>query len=148
MKHTKFCICCKQVVDISLFHKNLKTKDGLERRCKPCRKKDAAKRYKENWFSYVCKLKKAYCKKNNIDFDLTAEYLKEIWTNSCPVLKVKFIMFDKSNDCSPALDRINPKKGYIKNNVCFISARANRIKYDASIQELEQVINYIKQKGK
>lgn len=148
MIHTKICNCCKQPVEINLFHKNSRSKDGLDRRCKPCKKKEAAAKYKENWFAYVCKLKKSYCKKHNIDFNLTEEYLKSIWTEVCPVFGVKFVMFDKSNDCSPALDKIDPTKGYVKNNVCFISARANRIKYDASVQELEQVINYIKQKGR
>jgi hypothetical protein len=145
--HTKICASCGKNSETSLFHKNSRTKDGLERRCKLCRKEIASGAYKENWFAYTCKLKKYYCGKNNIDFNLTEEYLKSIWTETCPVFKVKFVMFSKSDDNSPSLDRIDPLKGYVEGNVCFISARANRIKYNASIQELKQVIDYMKSKG-
>lgn len=147
MTHTKICASCGKNLEVNLFHKNVRTKDGLERRCKLCRKKSASGAYKENWFANICKLKKSYCGKNNIDFNLTEEYLKTIWTETCPVFKVKFVMFSKADDNSPSLDRVDPLKGYVEGNVCFISARANRIKYNASIQELEQVIDYMKSKG-
>jgi hypothetical protein len=144
---TKNCTICKQDKCVSLFHKNKAQKDGLERRCKECRKSKAAASYKKDWFARVARLKKSFCKNNNIDFDLTEEDLKDIWTTHCPVFGKAFVMFDKSHDCSPALDRIDPGKGYIKGNVCFISARANRIKYNATIEELEKVIDYIKTRG-
>ena len=35
------------------------------------------------------------------------------------------------------------KKGYIKGNVAWISGRANRIKYDASIEELRQIVDWM-----
>jgi hypothetical protein len=47
---------------------------------------------------------------------------------------------------SPSLDRIDSAKGYVKGNVEVISWRANRIKYDATIQELEAVVAYMKTK--
>ncbi len=47
------------------------------------------------------------------------------------------------NDC-PSIDRIDPTKGYVPGNVQIISWRANRIKSDASILELESVLKYMK----
>lgn len=42
-------------------------------------------------------------------------------------------------DGSPTLDRIVPDKGYVRENVWVISGRANRIKNDATIEELELI---------
>lgn len=47
-------------------------------------------------------------------------------------------------DTSPSLDRKDPTKGYVRGNVAWISFRANRIKSDASQQELERILNYVK----
>lgn len=45
---------------------------------------------------------------------------------------------------SPTLDRIIPDKGYVKGNVAVISHRANGIKQDASIEEVERMLAYMK----
>jgi hypothetical protein len=41
---------------------------------------------------------------------------------------------------SPSIDRIHPSNGYTKGNVRIISCRANRLKSDATIAELEAVL--------
>lgn len=59
----------------------------------------------------------------------------------CPVLGIPL----KRNpgrgggDASPSLDRIIPSKGYVRGNVAVISNRANRIKSNATLEELERV---------
>jgi hypothetical protein len=45
---------------------------------------------------------------------------------------------------SPSLDRIDPTKGYIKGNVWVISNRANTLKNDASLQELQTLVENLK----
>lgn len=44
---------------------------------------------------------------------------------------------------SAHLDRIIPELGYIKGNVQWISGRANRIKYDASLDELRAIVAWL-----
>jgi hypothetical protein len=46
---------------------------------------------------------------------------------------------------SPSIDRINTNLGYIKGNVKIISWRANRIKSDATVDELRKVVAYAAQ---
>ena len=48
----------------------------------------------------------------------------------------------KNNDLSPSIDRINPRKGYIKDNIIVVSMRENRIKTDASFTEIIKVADF------
>jgi hypothetical protein len=61
----------------------------------------------------------------------------------CPILGIKLATRQGRQGFypdSPSLDRIDPKQGYIKGNVRVISARANLLKNDATIEELEAVL--------
>ena len=139
----KQCCLCGLEKELAEYHRAAASHDGHERRCKKCRKQQAAEDYRENWFHWTVKLKKSYCTKNSIPFDLTPEYLESIWTVSCPVFGKPFEMFDKTSSFCPSLDRVDPAKGYVRGNVRYISARANRIKYDATAEELLQVVKYL-----
>ena len=44
---------------------------------------------------------------------------------------------------SPTLDRVIPRLGYTKGNVQWLSARANRIKDNATLDELKAIIAYL-----
>jgi hypothetical protein len=46
---------------------------------------------------------------------------------------------------SPSIDRIDSSKGYIHGNVRVISWRANRLKADATLQELKMLVAYLEQ---
>jgi hypothetical protein len=46
----------------------------------------------------------------------------------------------ESIDNSPSLDRIDTSKGYVKGNVWVISWRANKLKSDATLAELESIV--------
>lgn len=64
----------------------------------------------------------------------------------CPVLGVPIEKaMGRAKPNSPSLDRMIPDLGYIKGNVRVISMRANSIKGDASLAELEAVVKYIKE---
>jgi hypothetical protein len=67
----------------------------------------------------------------------------------CPVLGIPLEPRDGviPSDNSPTLDRINNSKGYTSDNVCVISHRANRIKADATLSELRQVVSYLESNG-
>ena len=46
-----------------------------------------------------------------------------------------------------SFDRVSPKKGYVKGNVQMICYRCNRMKNDATIQDLENLLAYSKKYG-
>jgi len=63
----------------------------------------------------------------------------------CPVFgcKLKYNTRRGSPD-SPSVDRIIPEKGYVKGNVVVVSTRANIIKNNATLAEIERVYKYYK----
>ena len=77
-------------------------------------------------------------KKKGILFDL--EFVDITIPETCPLLGIPLRMGKRTAGFdSPTLDRIDPSKGYVKGNVWVISRRANMIKSDASIEEIEMV---------
>lgn len=69
----------------------------------------------------------------------------------CPVLGIPLhTRAGKSgyHDNAPTIDRFAPDLGYVKGNVAVISARANRIKVDATLQELDAVAAWMRLTGK
>jgi predicted RND superfamily exporter protein len=48
----------------------------------------------------------------------------------------------KNNDLTPSIDRIDPKKGYVKENIIVVSMKANRIKTDATVEEIRKVADF------
>jgi hypothetical protein len=100
---------------------------------------------RRNPFKFKCAAKRQDCDKRNILFNLTPEYLEGIWTGKCPVLDVDMdILSHKDSLYAPQLDRVDPKGGYVEGNVAWLSRRANNIKGNATVEELEAVVKWIK----
>lgn len=58
----------------------------------------------------------------------------------CPLLGIPIVAGSKKRtENSPTLDRLIGDKGYTPNNVIVVSWRANRIKNDASLDELKKL---------
>jgi hypothetical protein len=88
---------------------------------------------------------KSRCKDSDIPFDIEVEDLLP-FPLYCPVLGIQLDWLADSRsgvDNSPSLDRLDPKTGYVRGNVMIISNRANRIKNDASLEEVMQVARWL-----
>lgn len=91
-------------------------------------------------------LAKQRAKKKGIPFDLDKEYLRNIVPEKCPVLGITLKRgVGKFSDCSPSLDRLIPELGYVKGNVRVISDKANRLKRDATLEELKALVKYLEE---
>ena len=81
-------------------------------------------------------------------FDLEPQDIKNklnLAGSKCPVLGVDMEISklgSKNNDLTPSIDRIDPKKGYVKDNIIVVSMRANRIKTDATVDEIRRVADF------
>lgn len=86
---------------------------------------------------------KARAKLTNLDFDLEMGDL--VIPDSCPVLGIPIFHGDGTHsNHSPSVDRFDNNKGYTKDNIKVISRRANCLKNDATIDELEAIVKYMK----
>ncbi len=85
---------------------------------------------------------KQRAKKYGVPF--TLKHSDVVVPEFCPVLGIKLKnQRGKMCESSPTIDRLYPEKGYTKENICIMSNRANRIKSDASIEELEKIISFM-----
>lgn len=160
MEKTKKCSKCEIVKDIqSSFHKDSSTKDGYTAQCKLCRHESSKRYYKTergkeqhrvyesirrecNHRKMIFDLAKQRAKKKNIEFTITLDDI--IIPDVCPVFGIKFdLSNNKLSNNSPTLDRVNNKIGYTKENIRVISWRANRLKSDGTIIEIEKIIAYM-----
>jgi hypothetical protein len=88
-------------------------------------------------------------KKNNIPVGFSsavefASYIKSIAPQKCPVFNKKFTERGTGFDrWSPSIDKINPKKGYVRGNIQVISMLANCMKRDATATELRAFAQWV-----
>lgn len=83
-------------------------------------------------------------KKHKISFTITLDDI--IIPDVCPVFNVPLNMNDRL--FAPSLDRIDNNLGYVKGNVKVISAKANRLKNNGTVDELKKIIEYMESNGK
>jgi len=89
---------------------------------------------------------KASAKKRNIEFNLELHELWYIdWPISCPIFGMP-LKFNRNGvqDDSFSFDRIDSSKGYSIDNLVIISWKANRLKSNASLEELNTINSFIK----
>lgn len=108
-------------------------------------KTNSNKRYqiRKNPVSYMLWSIKAKAKKKGIPFDLCHDDI--LIPDTCPIFGIPLRISDgHSSHYSPSVDRIVPENGYVKGNIQIISNKANTIKNDASLEELEKLVDYLR----
>src|ERR1700676_647002 len=94
---------------------------------------------------YMWKASRKHAREQGVLWDLQLEDIPVI-PNICPALGITIDSTStKMSDHSPSLDRVVPERGYVANNVQIISWRANRIKSNATPQELMMLVKYIQE---
>lgn len=96
-----------------------------------------------NPLKFMLKDAKRRAKAKGIRFNLTEDDLTI--PDLCPLLGKPLERFTAY---APSIDRIDSTKGYTKDNVWVISKRANQIKNDATIEELELILEGLKKHEK
>lgn len=167
----KTCAKCEQAKSFTMFYKNKAREDGVSVYCIVCTKtydqknkslrlktkrdgyirnpsvyKDRSfKNYRSSIEQRMLYSAKRRAKLKGIPFELTLEDL--IIPETCPVLGYKLKINNESSKFdSPSLDKIVPEKGYVKGNVIIVSMKANQIKTNATLRELEAVFEFYRNK--
>ena len=82
--------------------------------------------------------------KRGIPFCLTVTDLNNLsFPVTCPIFGIE-LHFNRScaSDDSYSIDRIDSSRGYELDNIIVISQRANRIKNNATFEELEKLVEF------
>lgn len=112
--------------------------------CKPCRNSKSEEWRENNYARVIVHRVRHRAKKRGIPFDLDASDIRI--PNFCPVLGIEIIPGEEGGQAhSPSLDRIDPDRGYLPQNVQVISHRANTLKSNASSTELSRVADHLEE---
>lgn len=84
------------------------------------------------WAKMALSRARARARKKGWEFDITQNDLT--LPDQCPFFRKKFIMGHR--DWNPSIDRIDSSKGYVKGNIQIISAKANQMKSDGTLDDL------------
>lgn len=158
----KICTKCKQIMDISFFSKDKYKKSGYRTACKQCSNIEYKKfqtsdgyikrleKAKESrlhikqinpiavWAHDVYHNAKARAKKSGIEFSITKQWVIDNAVKNCPLLGVELIYgAEKSKSKSASIDRKDSARGYTSDNCKIISFKANRIKSNGSLAEIQ-----------
>lgn len=147
----RVCNICneeKNIWQFSLLDKTRKTSIERKTTCKNCSASiRQTEKLNRDWKVDAAKLLykniKSRCKRTGREFSIELEDI--VIPEKCPVFGFELKREDKQTWMSaPSVDRIDSSKGYIKGNVTVVSRRANILKRDATVEELELLLNYYK----
>ena len=146
----KVCEECNQSLNLNKFSliEKWNINSGTRDVCKKCSKTiQQTEKLNRDWKVDAAKLLykniKSRCKRIGREFSIELDDI--IIPKKCPVFGFDLKREDRETwMCAPSVDRIDSSKGYIKGNITVVSRRANILKRDATIDELEQLLNYYK----
>lgn len=87
-------------------------------------------------------------KRRGLTFTITHEDIRRVWPQDgrCPILGM-LLELGGSKINSPSLDRIDNMCGYEPGNIAVISYRANELKSDACLAEIEALAAWMRREG-
>lgn len=140
----KKCTKCKLLLPFEAFGPHKNGRDGLTQVCKECNANKSRLEYATKPYEQIIlERARSRAKRKGMECSITVEDIKIPAT--CPALGIPLVRGSgRMTDNSPALDRIDPSRGYVKGNVQVISNRANRIKTDATPAEVEAVAQWMR----
>ena len=165
----KICTKCKVLLPLSRFSKDKYKPSGHRTACKQCSSKEFAKyfqtdnyrerlgKYKEQrhqkkvenprqvWAHHAYHNAKTRAKDCGVEFTITKEWVMDNLVDVCPLLGLSLDYAAKrSYDASASLDRKDSSVGYTPENCKVISFKANRIKNNATVDEIFRLAEALK----
>ena len=147
-QRTKQCGKCGEEKPLSQFSPHSACRDGVRGTCKTCAStyaKDWQRRKKTNlrgFIHVVMSAAKNRAKKAVMPFDLSIEYLLDLWAQQKGKCAVSGLPFSRTrskwhrNPYAPSLDKITPHQGYVEGNVRFVLEAINVGLNEWGVQEI------------
>lgn len=159
---TSMCHGCKHDLPAEQFAKDARRKNGLRYNCRACAaahfsewqktaaytkrvakyKADRRTRKTEDpigrWAEMALSASRARAKKSGLEHTLTHGWLVANAPAACPLLEEPLQYNNtRTTSFSPAVDRIDNEQGYTPENCWVVSMIANRIKTNATLEQIE-----------
>ena len=144
MKTCKKCNMTKSETD---FARQPQNRDGLAGICKPCNNvgRNIRRRGQPRGPRTLASILRQYGARNQ-GVPITITKADIVIPDFCPCLSIPLARgIGKHQPGSPSIDRIDPGKGYTPDNIWVISRRANVIKSNATLAELEMIVAALRQ---
>ena len=99
---------------------------------------------KQDYVEIIWKRTRQRAKTAGIEFTLTKSDIANMTVPiNCPALGIPIRMENgKRSDNSLSIDRIDSSRGYTPDNVVFVSWKVNRLKNNATITEMRQMVDF------
>ena len=142
------CRVCKKSLPLHRFETEGLTKSKL------CRSRDREKRFTKSHIRYLKNLfgqLKSNRTKQGMTWNITPEDIYELWyiQDGLCNLSGEVLTFSRGRknigglETNASIDRINPNKGYIKNNIQLVTKRVNLMKHTLTQDEFLSIIKAI-----
>jgi len=167
----KVCKHCGRELSLSAFNKDASRRDGRRNRCRECDAAYFKARYhepewRENhnnrakawrthlkdedptrlWAYDALANAKMRSKRSGVPCTIDLHDVMGVVADTCPLLGLPLVYATgKIHSNSPTLDRKVCELGYTKDNIAVISHRANRIKSDSTVEELQLLLDNLVQ---
>jgi hypothetical protein len=137
------CRECGELKPVSDYKPHATRLDRLQPRCKPCHVLHCNKLRRQDVAGSLIVGARSNAKRRGIPFTIDRDDI--VVPDVCPVLGIPLRKAVKRmDDNSPSIDRIDSSLGYVQGNIRIISWKANRLKSNATLEDLEALVRYMR----
>lgn len=142
MSSRKRCGRCTHVKGLRAFPIDKRAQDGRRSICRDCRNATRKAQRRQDPRREMFRHAKRRAKAQGVVFDIEVGDINI--PNFCPVLGLRLSPGDgNAHDGSPTIDRKVPSLGYTKTNICVISSLANRVKNNATPEQIRLLLEWV-----
>lgn len=138
---TAICTTCKVEKPLTDFTANKKKRNGRSSSCRRCHQSlyPTTARYHVDNRGPLITLCRRRARKAGVPCAISKSDL--VIPDRCPVLGIPLSLGrGVCHAGSPTVDRLRPELGYVTGNINIISSKANRIKNNATLEELKALV--------
>lgn len=150
------CRACGEMLSADSEHFYQRENGCLSSECRNCFRHRSSKNQKtrhhaggvDYHLSYIMRAARHRARKASIECNIDAEFLKVLLEKQgalCAISKIP-LTFTKGQGHIPtnaSIDRIDPAKGYVKNNIQLVANQVNTMKSNLSLEQLMMWCNLI-----
>lgn len=143
----KTCRSCELVKPVEDFY--VIRNKGTDSYCKPCRleiDKEHNRRSPGGRLNTLIGAARTRARKNDLEFNLTKAFMIHLWekqNGECYYTRVDLTFDGKRLPSALSIDRVDPKKGYTKDNVVLCCRLVNEVKTNLTVNELLELCQII-----